>query len=267
MRARARACARRVRPPERVRPPARPCLRPSVSAPACVARVRVPAPARARVLRLARDLKALASALPKPAPVRVNPLRQPEDVVRGEDGEGGDLPPMPLPVRDAEITEPAPERDDDDDDEPGDGELGDGEPGDGEPGDGEPGDGEPGDGSDPTGDAGEPEDSQEPGEGASPQPGMDDTPAGDCDAPREPVTANEGANEMGGRSDHEPKPEPAEDLSDDTQVYAEAHLDDLAAEAARDAGKLPHEVKQEGMHAATASRFVYTLFLSPPPFK
>ena len=194
-------------------------------------------------LRLARDLKALAATLPKPAPVKVNPLRQPEDVVRGEDGEGGDLPPMPLPVRDAEITEPAPERDDDDD------EPGDGEPGDGEPGDGEPGDGEPGD--DPTGDDGKPEDSQEPGEGAPSQPGMDDTPAGDCEAPDEPVTANEGANEMGGRSDHEPKPEAAEDLSDDTQVYAEAHLDDLAAEAARDAGKFPHEVKQEGMHAAT----------------
>ena len=44
---------------------------------------------------------------------------------------------------------------------------------------------------------------------------------------------------------------PAEDVTDTTQAYEEAHLDDVAAETAKEAGKAAHEVQADAMHAAT----------------
>ena len=199
------------------------------------------------VLILARELKALAASLPKP--VKVNPSRPPVEVVRGDgEGESGDLPPMPMPSRDAEITEPEPEADDDD------ATLGDLTGND--------------DDADPTEDAEKPEGGQDADKPLPPQPGIEGQPAGDGEASKPgddagedgetESEANEGANEPGGRGGPRPEPEPepepeqpAEDLTDATQEYDEANLNDLAAEAAKDAGKHLSEVQADAHHAAT----------------
>jgi hypothetical protein len=190
------------------------------------------------VLVLARELKALAASLPKP--VKVNPSRQPVDVVRGEsEGEGGELPPMPMPARDAEITEPEPEPDDSADDD--DTTLGDLTGSD--------------DDADPTEDAEKPAGGEDADKPLPPQPGLEGQPASEGEASKpeeeaEPASKpNEGANEQGGRGGA--TPEPVEDLTDATQQYDEANLNDLAAEAAKDAGKDMSDVVRNAHHAAT----------------
>jgi Mg-chelatase subunit ChlD len=201
------------------------------------------------VLQLTRDLKALAASLPKP--VKVNPPRvNPENIVRG-DGKGDqDLPPMPLPSRDAEITEPAPESDEPESDEPESD-----EPESDEPESDEPELFEADDDSDPTEDAEKPGDGQEAGGASIPTPGLESPPTGDgkpSEGDGETETeASDGANEMGGRGGAPRVDEPAEDLTDATQEYSEAHLDDLAAEAAKDAGKSEYQVQTEAHHVAT----------------
>ena len=211
----------------------------------------------ADVLRLAQDLKALAAKLPKPKRVQPNP--NPQEVVRSEDGAEA-LPPMPLPMRDAEITERAPESEEneevddasedfDEDDASEDFEDG--------ANAGEPNE----DDNDPTEDASEPANGEDDDKPTPQQPGFEDAPAvkpkpssdkGDKPEDKsEPVKANEGANELGGRSDHDPETEPAEDLSDNTQVYDEANLNDLSAEAAKDANMSEYDLSREATHAAT----------------
>ena len=63
----------------------------------------------------------------------------------------------------------------------------------------------------------------------------------------------EGGGGPGGRGSDElpePEPEPVTDLTDNTQIYEEAHLNDVAAEAAKEANMSPLEVRQEAMHAS-----------------
>ena len=197
----------------------------------------------ADVLVLARELKALAASLPKP--VKVNPSRPPVEAVRSESEEGeGHLPPMPMPSRDAEITEPEPEADAGDDED--DTTLGDLTGND--------------DDADPTKDAGEPKGGEDADKPLPPTPGLESDPTRDGEAsepndtPEPASKPNEGANEPGGRGGKMPEPEaeqPAEDLTDATQQYDEANLDDLAAEAAKDAGKSRYTVETEAHHAAT----------------
>ena len=185
------------------------------------------------VLRLALDLKALAASLPKPKAPKVKLPTLPGDEGVESEREGGKPGSMPVNVREREITEPEPE---DDDDEAKDEAKHD-------------------DGAD----AGEPELPLTP----RPTPGLEDDianapepkpepgaePAERDDAPSEPVNAGDQGGRGGARA--EPEPEPAEDLSDATQVYAEANLDDLSVEAAKDAGVSMNQLQGEMSHAAT----------------
>jgi cobaltochelatase CobT len=181
---------------------------------------------------LAQDLKALAAKLPKTPKVKLPNLPRLPGEGEGETmkGEGGnDLPPMPGPMPSREITEP-----EDDEGEDGDATLGDLTGSDSD--------------KDPTEDTEKPIDAQAPG---APTPGMDDAPEPVSEDAGDTGKASDGAtSDRGGRSDHEPE-QPAEDLSDNTQVYEEAHLNDIAQEAARDADKGEYEVYQEAAHAST----------------
>ena len=195
------------------------------------------------VLKLARDLKALAASLPKPKTPKL-PKRpdQGGEVTAG--GEGGEtLPPMPMPER--EITEPEPEPNDDDvslEDLTGRGED-------------EPPVAPSLDDDD---DAGKLPDAQEPGKPVAPAPGLEDDQAGNSEpSDGEPSPGESG--EPGGRGgatsedddQPEPEPEPVEDLTDATQTYEEAHLNDIAQQVARDAGKSMTDVRVEAHHAST----------------
>jgi Mg-chelatase subunit ChlD len=175
-------------------------------------------------LTLAHDLKALASTAPKPAQSNLSPRPA------GSEGENEG-------ENEGEITESESEDDD--------AALGD----------------LTGAESDTPDDAPEPVDGQEPSEAVSPQPGLEGPPAASGGPPEgeaegdDAGKASQGANtgDAGGRSDHEPAEpvEPVEDVSDATQRYEEAHLNDIAEETARGAGKDPHQVTVEAANATT----------------
>jgi Mg-chelatase subunit ChlD len=180
----------------------------------------------ADTLQLARDLKALAAALPKPAkPKAVQDMRMTQPMMQppqGDMGEGqtphepeivesdddvADVPPTPTPSEASQ--EPA----------------------------GEPDAPEHGDDAD----AGEP----------LPAPSSEPVkakPEGEADNNAKSGDAAGAAGER--EPEPEPEPEPAEDVTDNTQTYAEANLDDLAQEAAKEAGKMMFEVNHEGHNAS-----------------
>ena len=203
------------------------------------------------VLILARDLKALAASLPKAPKAKPEPaFAQPPF-------------PMPAPSTDEGMGETPHEREivEEDNDEDA--------PVMTAPAPSKP---EPDDGADadkPQDDAGEPagglkgedegEDAGEPAPlpaGAPKPPGDKPTEANE-DA-SEANEANEGANEDGpggmrtGEVNAPVEPvEPAEDLTDATQAYEEANLNDLAREAAKEAGKSEYAVQRETRDAGT----------------
>ena len=216
------------------------------------------------VLQLARDLKAFAATMPKPSTpkVKINAktlAQSEEDDSEAASPEGPPPmpmpegpPPMPMPAHDREITEPEAEADDDNTT------LGDLTGGD------EPEASEDDESVAPDlDDAEKPADGQGPGEPVPPTPGMEDAPGSksereskddnDLDAEPEGLSGNDAGGRGGATSDDDkPEPEqPAEDVTDGTQVYDEAHLDDLAAEAAKDAGKSAQDVYVEASHAST----------------
>ena len=192
------------------------------------------------VLVLCRDLKALAATAPAAPRPPVNPARRP---VKDGDGEGE--PSLALPPRDREIVEAeaaeaetagaeaaetgnipseAPEKSE--------------------------------------GELSEAPDAPRPEAGLdqplpSPElpPEAEEAEAEDIEDDEE--IAGDDCGERGGTGNtfKAPKDEsalpPVEDLSDATQVYEEAHLDDVAAETAKEAGKTPREVYTDAMHAAT----------------
>ena len=181
-------------------------------------------------LALARELKAMAAALPKTKP----------EPVEGEGAdEGADEPSMP---RDREIVEdepegpppmPAPKAPRTPQDKPEDEDEGD----------------EPED--KPEGAPGASEGNDKPkGEDKPEASAGEDMPAPENDGASESdTTKSEGAaNAPGGRGG---KVEMAEDVTDATQVYAEANLDDLAQEAARDAKQHLSTVQANASYAAT----------------
>lgn len=190
----------------------------------------------ADVFKLAQDLKALAASLPKAKPVKKPPASAPDQPGR----PGGDKPPAGAPgptgAPEREIVEEEPEDEEPEDEEPA-----------------------HDDGAGP----GEPEDMPEPPPPPRPVAGFEDeaeyAPKADepeADEPeedRKPAMAGDQGGRGGGRSEPEPEPEPeaAEDLTDATQVYAEANLDDLSQEAAKDAGLSQTELLAENMHAST----------------
>ena len=184
------------------------------------------------VLQLALDLKALAASLPKP---KANPRPMPQRPTEGVESEreDGELPPMPLPVREREITEPEPDVEikPEEDDKPED-------------------------------------DKPEDAPVAPPRPvaGLEDDPLREKDEPggqstdksedepsqSPPANAGDQGGRGGARVEPEPEPEqPAEDLSDATQVYAEANLNDLSQQAAKDANMNLSQLHTEMWHAST----------------
>ena len=186
----------------------------------------------ADVLRLALDLKALAASLPKPKarPAKPNAPQGGEGVE--SEREGGKPGPTPEGVREREITEPEPE---DDDDTPED---------------------------DSTEDMFEPPMPPRPIAGLEDdlanapepvEPGASDSAKSDGEPSQSPpVNAGDQGGRGGARAEPEPEAEqPAEDLTDATQVYAEANLNDLSEEAAKDAGQPLCNVQSDCMHAAT----------------
>jgi len=221
-------------------------------------------------LQLARDLKALAATLAKPAP-KPAPVAPPSNPVRlkivstpSSESEGSmphereiveneDDAPEPVTV-----AKPAPAGD-----APKDAQK----PADGQdaPDAGEDSD----DGEDaPTGEKdglrGEDKDGFDAGdapkpakpEPAKPEPATSDKPAGE---------PHEGAGDSAAQQDGPggyrtgdvqepvmPEPvEPAEDVTDATQSYQEANLDDLARDAAKEAGLSEHAVQREAVQAST----------------
>jgi uncharacterized protein with von Willebrand factor type A (vWA) domain len=74
----------------------------------------------------------------------------------------------------------------------------------------------------------------------------------------------EGGEGPGGRGSDELKPEPATDLSDETQTYEEANLNDVAQEAAKEAGASPELVAAEAMHASQIINVRTPKMLDPP---
>ena len=197
----------------------------------------------ADVLQLARDLKALAASLPKapkPAPVKTPsspppfPMPAPSsdtgasempherEIVEDEDGE--DAP--------VQVTAPSKPEHDDGADKGEDAPEGAEKPADGL-------DGEDAD-----------TDTDEPAPKPPGAPKPSDAPSSADDKPSE---ANEGANEDGPggmRTGEVSAPvEPAEDLTDATQTYSEANLDDLARDAAREASMSQYAVEREARQA------------------
>ena len=180
----------------------------------------------ADVLRLALDLKALAASLPKAKPAKKP--QAPTPSTPGEKGEGQSAMTAPSMPHEPEIVEAEGE----------------------------------GEGED-KGDAGEPLDAPTP---PRPTPGLEGEPEGfpapsetkgednDAEPSPEPVNAGDQGGRGGARVEEpEPEPEaqPAEDLTDATQTYAEANLNDLSQEAAKDAGMSMHALQTENMHAST----------------
>lgn len=198
----------------------------------------------ADVLQLCRDLKALAASLPKP-PKRPRPLVNPPPFsmpVNPGDLPGDIVAPMD---REPEIVEPedeiAPELEGN---KPGMPSEGSQKPAESEDDD-EATEDAPEDEDEPTG---SPEASGEDGEDedddVSGKPGKGKSSEDDEGGEDAPEDEHEGGDEgRGSRSDEpgkpehvEPEPEPAEDVTDSTQVYNEAHLDDLSIETQREAG-------------------------------
>jgi uncharacterized protein with von Willebrand factor type A (vWA) domain len=197
------------------------------------------------VLELARELKALAASMPK-AP-RPQPQPSPQ----------GNPPPFPVPVQDPldipdmpmlhepEIVEPdAPEIDD-------------------APNAQEPADRQEGDkAKDDTGEA------QEPSTGSSDEPddegdeddaksaGVEDDDTSE-DESADNVASEDGKSARGSRNDSderelpESEDEPVEDLSDTTQVYNDANLNDLAQDAMREAGADKYRMMRDASDADT----------------
>ena len=183
------------------------------------------------VLRLALDLKALAASLPKPKarPKAKSPPQGGQGVE--SEREGGKPGSMPVNVREREITEPEPEDDD--------------EPEDNAPEAGE--DDAPAPVAPPRPVAGLEDDIANTPEPIEPEPSEPTEP----EPKSEPANAGDQGGRGGARVEPEPEPEPVEDLSDATQVYAEANLNDLSVEAAKDAGMSLDALRGEMTHAST----------------
>ena len=146
---------------------------------------------------------------------------------------------MPVNVREREITEPEPEPEDDDTPEHDDGaDAGE--------------DDAPEPVAPPRPIAGLEDDIANAPEPIEPEPG-DDAKSDNEPSQSPPVNAGDQGGRGGARAEpeDEPEPEPAEDLTDATQVYAEANLNDLSEEAAKDAGQPLCNVQSDCMHAAT----------------
>ena len=188
------------------------------------------------VLRLALDLKALAASLPKPKaqPKAKSPQPQGGQGVESE-REGGKPGSMPVNVREREITEPEPEEDDTPEHDDG-ADAGE--------------DDAPEPVAPPRPIAGLEDDIANAPEPIEPEPG-DDAKSDNEPSQSPPVNAGDQGGRGGARAEPEDEPEPAEDLTDATQVYAEANLNDLSEEAAKDAGQPLRNVQSDCMHAAT----------------
>ena len=174
----------------------------------------------ADVLALARELRAMAAALPKAKPAN-KPKPQPQAQPSSEPSQENNASAQIAMPREPEIVE---------DDEKG---------------------------------ASEPQRSpvEAKGEGegemtqaapsARPEPSLSEGEATADDSESESEAKSEGASNAGGRGAQVEMEEPGPDMSDATQVYAEANLDDLAQEAARDANKPLSTVRANAAHAAT----------------
>ena len=185
------------------------------------------------VLALARELKAMAAALPKAKPEpKPAPKAKPEPSEGAGEGAG-----EPLPPREREIVEEEPED-----------------------GAGAPRAQEAPQKPEDKPEGVEPEDKPKGAPGASEgedKPKGEDMPKGE-DAPEgegeKSEAKSEGATGAGGRGGQvamEEPPAPVEDLTDATQTYAEANLDDLAQDAAREAKQHLSTVRANAAHAAT----------------
>jgi uncharacterized protein with von Willebrand factor type A (vWA) domain len=237
------------------------------------------------VLVLARELKTLALTMPKPQ----RPQPQPQVNLPPFPMPKPSMPDMPAPMpHEPEIVEPsAPEIDDnpnkpqppsESSQKPADGQEGDKAKNDAaeaqEPSTGSPeGEGDDAEGNDAEGDDTEGDDTE--GDDADADDADDDADAdADADAakgagveddddddaePSDQTVSPDGASspeERGGRDDTgerefdaEPEPEPADDLSDTTQVYSEANLNDLSQDTIRESGVNPSRVFHEAQDA------------------
>lgn len=173
----------------------------------------------ADVLALAHELRAMAAALPKAKPAN-KPKPQPQAQPESEPSQENNASAQSAMPREPEIVE---------DDEK--------------------------DASEPQG---SPQTGEDKGEGemtppapsARPEPSVsEDEPTTD-ESESDSEAKSEGALNVGGRGaqvDMEPGP----DMSDATQVYSEANLDDLAQEAAREANKPLSTVQRDASYAST----------------
>ena len=178
-------------------------------------------------LALAHELRAMAAALPKAKPAN-RPKPQPKTQPESEPAQENNASAQIAPPREPEIVESEPE-------------------GASEP-QGSPQTGESEDEGAMTPDAPDAPD-------ARPKPSVsDDTPAPD-DGASESDAKSEGAADTpggrGGQVDMETPAAPVEDLTDATQTYAEANLDDLAQEAAHEAKQQLSTVQANASYAST----------------
>jgi uncharacterized protein YegL len=175
----------------------------------------------ADALALAHELRAMAAALPKPKPAN-QPKPQPKPQPESEPTQENNANAQTAPPREPEIVE-----------------------------------NEPKSASEPQG---SPQTGEDKGEGertpetpdARPEPSMSEsTPAPDDGANESDAKSKGATNAPGGRGGKVEMDAPAEDVTDATQTYAEANLDDLAQEAAHEAKQQLSTVQANASYAAT----------------
>jgi hypothetical protein len=184
-------------------------------------------------LALARELKAMAAALPKAKP---EPKAKPKTKPEPSEGEGAG---EPLPPREREIVEPEPEALDGPSPMPAPKPQKAPQKPEGENEDDKPED--------------KPEGAHGASEGEDKPKGEDKPQGEDMPAPEDAPKSeakSDGASGPGGRGGEVEMSAPVEDLTDATQTYSEANLDDLAQDAAREAKQRLSTVQANASYAA-----------------